>query len=116
MKNFLLTIEERFKADERFQSLLQNYSRAMKTEEWQFFLYAIESVKMEIRDDILSTRFTKLDSVEKDVQQRAYYNIRQVLDFLSDPKQWIVKKEMKRRKFIDFAKSKLRPESKQQAS
>ena len=116
MKNLLANIEARFKADESFQRLLLNYSRAMKTEDWQFFLYAIESVKMEMHGDLLSSRFTKLDAVEKDVQQRAYYNIRQVLDFLSDPKTWIVKKEAKRKKFLDFNKFIKRPDSKQQAS
>lgn len=116
MKNLLANIEARFKADDSFQRLLLNYSRAMQTPDWQFFLYAIESVKMEMHGDLLSSRFTKLDAVEKDVQQRAYYNIRQVLDFLSNPNSWLLKKEAKRRKFIDFAKSKIRPESKQQAS
>ena len=116
MKNLLANIEARFKADDSFQRLLLNYSRAMKTEDWQFFLYAIESVKAEMQGDLLSSRFTKLDSVEKDVQQRAYYNIRQVLDFLSNPQTWLIKKEAKRKKFLDFNKFLNRPEGKQQAS
>lgn len=112
MKNLMANLEARFHADDSFQRLLLNYSRAMKSEDWQFFLYAIESVKMEMQSDLLSLRFTKLDSVEKDVQQRAYYNIRQVLDFLSNPQSWIAKKEMKKSRFKIFN----RPESKQQAS
>lgn len=96
MKNLLLTLEQRFQTDESFQRLLQNYTRALKEEHWQFLLYVIESVKAEMREDLLSQRFTKLEAVEKDVQQRAYYNIRQVLDFLSNPQAWLTQKKWKR--------------------
>lgn len=102
MKGLLNSIEQRFKQDDGFQRLLLNYSRAIKTEDWQFFLYAIESVKMEMREDLLSKRFTELDAVEKDVQQRAYYSIKQVLDFLSNPQSWLVKKKMRMEKFKNY--------------
>lgn len=113
MKNLLKTIEDRFQGDDAFQRLLLNYSRAMKSEDWQFFLYAIEAVKAEMREDLLSQRFTTLDAVEKDVQQRAYYNIRQVLDFLANPNEWIIKKDIKRKRFKLFN---ARPESKKSES
>lgn len=106
MKNLLVGIETRFKEDESFQRLLLNYVRATKTENWQFLLYAIESIKMEMREDLLSKRFTKLDATEKDVQQRAYYNIRQVLDFLSNPLTWIQEKEAKWKRFLTRPKGK----------
>jgi hypothetical protein len=41
--------------------------------------------------DMLSAKHTKLSDVEKDVVQRTYYNINQMIAFLLEPYKWVSK-------------------------
>jgi len=43
-------------------------------------------------NDMFSRNYTALDQSEKDVVQRTYYNVGQILDFLSNPLPWVQKK------------------------
>lgn len=64
----------------------------MKTEEWQTFKDILLTVKGGIATDMFSRTFTSLDAEEKDVRQRTYYNIDQMLTFLSSPLKWVHKR------------------------
>ena len=73
-----------------------DYERVSKSKQWQFVRDVLLTIKGTILNDMFSPKYTNLDPVEKDVQQRAYYQINQLLDFLMEPSGWIVKK----RKFL----------------
>lgn len=45
--------------------------------------------------DMFSYRHTLLDEVEKDVVQRSYYNINQILSFLMNPTLWVKRRNVK---------------------
>lgn len=68
------------------------YERALKTEEWAFLRDAIMLMRGQMAVDMFSRHYTNLDETEKDVVQRTYYNINQMLEFLSEPEKWIRKR------------------------
>jgi len=82
MKNLLKDIQEYMEQDDGFRQRSANYSRALKTQEWEFLNHAILIIKGKMMEDML----------EKDVVQRTYYNINEILDFISSPETWLKKK------------------------
>src|SRR5512139_2969022 len=80
--------------------MMANYERSLKTQEWKFLRDTLLLIKATILTDMLSTRFTNLDMSEKDVEQRAYFNIMEVIDFLLSPDRWI---KMKKARFSALA-------------
>lgn len=90
MKNLLSEFEKYFEKQEEFRRRLINYSRMLESEEFSFFKDALLTMKGIMATDMLESRqFTSLDPVEKDVTQKTYHNIDQMLTFLSDPLKWI---------------------------
>jgi hypothetical protein len=81
-----------FHKNEEFNRRLDAYSRALKTEEWKFLRDTLFIMRSEMIQDMFSKKHTDLDDNEKDVTQRTYYNINQVLEFLLEPKKWIKRK------------------------
>ena len=92
MKYLLKDIMDYMDENDNFKRRAQNYSRTMKTQELEFMQLAIEIIKGIMLKDMLSFKHTNLDAYEKDVAQRTYYNIHEILDFLSNPEQWFRKK------------------------
>ena len=101
MQNLVRQFETLFNSHDGFKQKLGSYSRAMKTEDWQFLVDAIRIIQGQMALDMFSLRHTKLTQSEKDVVQRTYYNIYQILDFLVNPQGWINKREKNRNKYTD---------------
>ena len=72
-----------------FQRQLANYERIKKSKEWDFVRDTLLVIRSRMLSDMLSREHTNLDNIEKDVQQRVYYHLNQITEFLSNPTQWI---------------------------
>lgn len=81
-----------FEKEEEYQRRLGNYQRVMKTEEWQFVRDTLLTIRGAIANDMFTRKFTELDAMDKDVLQKTYYNIDQMLTFLLNPLGWIKKR------------------------
>ena len=92
MRYLLKEIQEYMENDDGFRRRSANYSRTMKTDQLAFMQEAILIVKGIMMQDLFSFKHTNADPYEKDVAQRTYYNINQILDFLSNPEGWFRKK------------------------
>lgn len=79
--------------DPEFQRRLAHYERILKSKEWEFVQDTFLVIKSRMLSDMLSREFTNLGNTEKDVQQRVYYHLHQVMEFLSNPTKWIRYKE-----------------------
>lgn len=89
MKDLLAQFVEIFDKNETFQSELMRFERALKTPEWAFFVGVLRLMQGKILEHMVSKEYTLLDGVEKDVLQRSYYNINQMLVFLMSPMGWV---------------------------
>jgi len=49
-------------------------------------------IKGQMAIDMFSRKFTLLDETEKNIVQQTYYNINQILTFLSEPDRWVKKR------------------------
>lgn len=92
MKDLLRQFIIYFDNYDEYKRRLDAYDRILKTEEWKFLRDTFMTIKAEILADMLSRKHTDLNETEKDVIQKTYYNINQMLDFLSEPKKWIAKR------------------------
>lgn len=92
MKNLLGQFVTYFDQSEEFQRELASLERAIKSKEWQFFKTMLLSMQGIMANDMLSKQFTNLDPTEKDVVQKTYYNINQMLTFLMNPLGWVKKR------------------------
>jgi len=81
-----------FLKDEKFRSGLDSYNRFLGTSDGMFFKTMLQTMMSMMVEDLLSTRYTVLDPIEKDVSQRAYQQIYEVLLFFSSPAKWIREK------------------------
>jgi len=109
MKNLTAQFVKYLDNDE-FKRRLDNYARALKEEHWTFVRDVFLSVKGEMLTDMLSYRFTTLNEHEKDATQKAYYQIGEILDFLSEPKLWVKRKTL-RQQIYDL-KGRVKPNQK----
>jgi len=89
MKDVLQQFVSYFQKSEEFQQRIDSYGRFLNTQDGKFVKDVFLSIKGVILEDMLSTNFTKLDANEKDVQQRAYHHIVELMDFLAEPKRWV---------------------------
>jgi len=92
VKALLNQFIELFDNEEEYQRRLANYQRVLKTEEWAFLRDTLMTIKGVMAGDMFSRRFTDLDQQEKDVAQKTYYQIDQILTFLLNPSAWIKKR------------------------
>jgi hypothetical protein len=92
MKSLLNTIIELFQTNEDFQRKLMYYQKAMRSDEWAFMRDVILTVKGQMAADMFSQSHTRLGADEKDVIQRTYYNINNILTFLQEPEKWLKRK------------------------
>lgn len=88
MRNLLTPLIELSDNDE-FERRQADYERMLKSQQWSFVRDTYFTVRSRMLSDMLSLEYTNLDQTEKDVRQRAYYQIEQFLDFISNPTKWI---------------------------
>ena len=69
---------------------------------------AVLLIRGQMAVDMFSRSHTNLDEAEKDVVQRTYYNINQILEFLSEPEKWI-RKRSKWEQALSNLKGKVKP-------
>jgi hypothetical protein len=70
---------------DEFKQLLENYHNFVQGDNGKFVHDVLKTTKLSILNEMLSARHTKLPAAEKDITQRAYYQIDQMLDFLMAP-------------------------------
>jgi len=104
MKYLLKDIQDFMENDDNFRRSAANYSSEMKKQELAFMNNAILIIKGIMMRDMLSFRHTNSDAYEKDVTQRTYYNINEILDFLISPEGWFRKKSKLKQAYADTAK------------
>jgi len=112
MKNLVTIFEDLFNNHEGFQGSAADFSRAMKTEQFKFLVDAVFMIRGQMAEDMFSYRYTNSDPIEKDVAQRTYYNVNQILDFLINPQRWVKKKSKLKQAYADLA-SKVTPSRKE---
>jgi hypothetical protein len=93
MKNLLHEILDGYKNNDEIKRQLENYGRYIELPEGRFVKDTFLIIKGTIMNTMLSASYTKLDQTEKDVMQRTFYNITQMLDFLISPVKVVKKKE-----------------------
>lgn len=93
MKKLLHEIFDGYENNDEFKRQLENYARYIELPEGRFVKDTFLVLKGTILNTMLSAAYTKLDPVEKDVMQRTFFNITQMLDFLMNPVRAIQAKE-----------------------
>lgn len=88
MRNLLKPLIE-LSTNSEFQTRQAAYERVLKSKEWEFVRDTLLTLKSRMLNDMLSLEYTKLDPTEKDVRQRAYYQMDELITFLSNPTKWI---------------------------
>jgi hypothetical protein len=63
----------------------QKYDQMQKTDGWKIHAEYLMYIRGLMAEDLLSERFTALKPIEKDVSQRAYALVDQMVLFLIDP-------------------------------
>jgi hypothetical protein len=63
----------------------QKYEQMQKTDGWKIHTEYLMYIRGLMAEDLLSDRFTALRPIEKDVSQRAYALVDQMVLFLADP-------------------------------
>ena len=92
MKDLTLQFVEVFEKNETFQQELLKFEHALKTTEWKFFISVLRLMQGRMLEHMVSKEYTLLDEREKDVTQRTYYNINQILVFMMSPLGWVQKR------------------------
>jgi hypothetical protein len=88
MKSLLNKFVIHYSQFEEFQRQVDEYERAIQTKEWKFLKDTILVIKSEMIQQLLSKEFTDMNAEDKDVLQKTYYNINQILDYLESPARW----------------------------
>ena len=105
MRNLVNIFEKLFNSNDEFARQTQDYARVLKTQEWKFLTDAILMIRGQMAQDMFSKKYTNLSETEKDVVQKTYYNINQILDFLVNPQGWINRRTKFKQKIADQSKA-----------
>lgn len=92
IKNLLSDFVKFYEENEAFKQQLGQLDRVKATKEWKFYTDLLITIKGIMASDMFSKHHTLLDEREKDIVQRTYYNIDQMLTFLMNPLRWMKKK------------------------
>ena len=93
MKSLLRDIFDLNQQNDEFKRQLENYARYIELPEGRFVKDIFTVIKGTILITMLSSAYTKLDQTEKDVMQRTFFHITEMLDFLLAPVKTVQKKE-----------------------
>lgn len=94
MRNLTQQFIVEFQTAEEFRIKLASYERAIKSKDWEFVRDTLLVIRGTMMRDMLSKPYTRLPKEEKDITQKVYYQLDQLLQFLSDPRKWISSKNM----------------------
>lgn len=92
MKDLLTQFVKLAETYEEYRRRLDAYERILKTKEWEFVRDTLLMIRAEMMRDLLSFSHTRLEEREKDVRQRVYYQLNEILDLLLEPRKWIRKR------------------------
>ncbi len=110
MRDLTKQFQKLLKENENFQREASGYERAVQTPQWKFLILCMQIFRAEMLKDMVSKRFTDLEATEKDVTQKVYYHLSQLINFLSSPNAWIQEKG-KWQRFVPNLSSKGEPNS-----
>jgi hypothetical protein len=85
MRSLISELLSTYEKYDEFKRKLQNYDNYITGEEGSFVRDVFRTTKLAITVEMFTARFTKLSAGEKDVQQRTFYQLDQMLDFLMAP-------------------------------
>ena len=85
MKNLIRELLDTYDRFDEFKRKLQNYHNYITSDEGEFVRDVFRTTKVAMNVEMFSARFTKLPASEKDIKQRAFYELDQMLDFLMAP-------------------------------
>lgn len=104
MRNLVSIFEKLFNENDAFARQAQDYSNILKTPQWRFLNDAILMIRGQMAQDMFSKKYTNLSESEKNVVQKTYYNINQILDFLVNPQGWINRRTKYKQEIADQSK------------
>lgn len=85
MKSIIQKLKLKLLSSETDVQNLTKYLDMKQHPGWAVHVALLIEMRNHIMEDMLRERFTKLDAVEKDVRQRAYAQVNDVLEFLINP-------------------------------
>jgi len=97
MKQFLQQVSEHIKSD--FDGGFDSYEAMKAHPGWSVHRSIIGNIKIAIVKEMLSERFTKLTANEKDSQQKAFFMVDEILNYLLNPLEREIKRQDFRMKF-----------------
>jgi hypothetical protein len=92
VQKFLNQLAKSYKSDDEFKGRMDKFQRALKSEEWRFFITLCMAMKNHMATGMFKPEFTKLSAEEKDIVQRTFANMNEILDFFMGPLGWFQKK------------------------
>ena len=104
MRNLVSIFEKLFNENDSFARQARDYTRVLKTPQWKFLTDAILMIRGQMAQDMFSKKYTNLSETEKDVIQKTYYNINQILDFLVNPQGWVNRRTKFKQELADQSK------------
>jgi len=85
MKNLISELLSTYEKYDEFKRKLENYHNYVQSDDGEFVRDVFKTTKLAITVEMFTARYTKLPAEEKDVLQRTFYQIDQMLDFLMAP-------------------------------
>jgi hypothetical protein len=92
MRKFLSEVAKSYQSDDAFKGRVDKFQRALKSEEWLFFITLCMAMKNHMATGMFKPEYTKLSAEEKDIIQRTFANMNELLDFFMSPLGWFQKK------------------------
>jgi len=109
MKSLLNNFVVYYDSYEEFQHRVDQFQRAIETKEWAFYREHLLVIKSEMASRMLSKKVTNMKAEDKDVLQKTYYNISQILDYLDSPMKWFKRRNRFKQVLKPNFKSKGKP-------
>jgi len=89
IKNFVLICA----SDEEYKRKFASLERAMTGPDWKTVVEILWMVKNNMASELLTdNKLTELSAAEKDIVQRVYHEVNEIVDFLTSPSKWVKRK------------------------
>lgn len=88
VKKILRDILDQYTKSEEEAQRLDRFVRLYQNEDFKFFKDCIFTIRGFMANDLLSDRHTKLAADEKDIEQRAYKQVWDFLEFMLEPRKF----------------------------
>ena len=109
MKSLLSNFVRYYDSYDEFQHKVDQYQRAIESKEWEFLRETILVIKSEMASQFLSKEVTNMSAEDKDVLQKTYYHINQILDYLNSPLKWFKRRSRFKQVLKPNFKGKVKP-------